>query len=464
MKYKFFYLVILIITGIIVACESEKNEEQQAVQTDEVTYNFPSYCDSFPVPEGFEDKTFALSQDYPQSFDEANFEQPWKAVDFTKDYKAYMAAILDYSMEGNLEVDFKGQDNAVRKWYNAPWLHDDGHTIGGKSPNSGRECLHGLTREITIKPYTLSPNQEKTYQTWAIAYYNEPGGHTMGQVWKDAQNPDLSKADFPEGTVCFKLLLTEADLDEAPYLEGSLEWTANIFTYDNTVKKYPPLSAERTNQTVRLVQLDISVKDERAPTGWVYGTFTHDASKGGDNWVNRLVPVGLMWGDDSDNTSMLNVVDEYNPSLKQSVINQELLSPDGKEGNQAFVMHLGMGGRMNGPVDNPISSCMSCHGRAATTPDGHLANIANFGHGVDTKTGKARYTAEDFEEYFSEVKCGIHTISQPNGKDGAMVDYQTLDFSFQLANGYNHFRHFNPLKEKYALESLHRNGERKERE
>ena len=30
--------------------------------------------------------------------------------------------------------------------------------------------------------------------------------------------------------------------------------------------------------------------------------------------------------------------------------------------------HLGWLGRVNGPVDNPASSCLSCHGTAQTVP------------------------------------------------------------------------------------------------
>ena len=72
-----------------------------------------------------------------------------------------------------------------------------------------------------------------SYQTWAVAYYNEPGGYTVGQVWADPNAPNKDLADFPEGTVCFKLLLTETPVAEAPYLENSLTWTANIFVpYD----------------------------------------------------------------------------------------------------------------------------------------------------------------------------------------------------------------------------------------
>lgn len=434
MKQKIILLSLLIIIGIFACKETVKEPvvvDEDPVTTP-VTYDYPSYCAYFPPPAGV--PTFVLSQDYPQTFDAQNFPQPWKSIDFKQDYKAYLQAILEYCLEGNLAVDFKGQDNPIRKWYNAPWLDNDGHDPNNTNdpPNSGREYHHGLTREIKISAGTLGPKQVNNYQTWAVAYYNEPGGYTLGRVWADSSNPNKDLSDFPEGTVCFKLLLTETPLEEAPYLENSLTWTANIFVPYNEKKK-------RTDATVRLVQLDVSVKDDRAATGWVYGSFTHNAAAGGapEDWVSRLVPLGLMWGDDSQDTTMLNITNQYNPSLKQSVINQELLEANdpNRPPNAVFVTHFGQGGRMNGPVDNPISSCMSCHGRAAIDEDGDLASIANF--------SAPAYTLADFEEYFSEIPCGIQTIKQPQ-KDslGNIVEiksYQTLDFSFQVANGLRNY-------------------------
>jgi hypothetical protein len=390
---------------------------------------FPDYCALFPVPEGTKE-TFEMSQDYPDSYNK-NEPKPWEKIDFTKNYDAYLKTVLAYCMEGNVEVDFKVQNNPVRKWYSAPWMHDDGNRPDNKNDkqrqNSGRECLHGLTREITIQAGTLGTKQVTNFQTYAIAFYNEPGGYTIGKVWKQADNPDMMQSTFPEGTVSFKLLFTEADTLQVPYLANSKKWTANIFTPEKAYEK-------RTNTAVRLLQLDIAVKDERATTtnGWVYGTFIYDASKPGKDWLSRMVPVGLSWGDDSDNNSMLNVSNKYNPSLKQSVINQKLLGESGKKGNQAFVTHLGMGGRMNGPVDNAISSCISCHGRAALKKDGTPASIANFTPGYT-------YMQQDFEEYFKTISCGVQTFTQPNKKTGIEETFYTTDYSFQLANGIRNF-------------------------
>lgn len=422
-------MATLLVVGVFACKETVKKSVsvKEDPVTPAVTYHYPSFCSYFPPPAGT--PTFALSQNYPQSFDKTTFKEPWKAVDFKTDYKKYMQVLLDYCMEGNLAVDFKGQDNAVRTWYNAPWLDNDGHNPANPNDaqNSGREYHHGLTREITISAGTLGPKQVEDYQTWAVAYYNEPGGYTVGRVWANPNAPDKSLADFPEGTVCFKLLLTETPVAEAPYLENSLTWTANIFVPAHEKQ-------QRFDKTVRLVQLDVSVKDERAETGWVYGTFVHNAAAGGApaDWVSRLVPVGLMWGDDPTDTTMLNVTNKINPSLKQSVINAELLRSNDNNiaDNAVFITHLGQGGRMNGPVDNPISSCMSCHSRAAIDDVGNMASIANF--------STPAYTLADFEEYFSEVPCGIQTIEQPQS-DGTMKSYQTLDFSFQVGNGLRNY-------------------------
>lgn len=55
----------------------------------------------------------------------------------------------------------------------------------------------------------------------------------------------------------------------------------------------------------------------------------------------RHVPVGVIWG---------------NEVATQQWINTSVGTPQ----------HLGFEGRLNGPVDNPKSSCMSCHATAQT--------------------------------------------------------------------------------------------------
>ncbi len=427
--------VLGLLTALLMNCNNSNSPQsmQQAspMQVAFAPAQFPDFCTVFPVPEGTKE-TFKLSQNFPDTFD-VNAAKPWTKIDFKTKYKEYMQSVLDYCMEGNLEVDFKVQNNKVRQWYNAPWMHDNGiRPITNKDTavNNGRECLHGLTREIKIDPKILGTKQTTTYQTYAIGFYNAPGGYTIGKVWKNANAPDLKQSTFPDGTVSFKLLFTEADTMQVPYLANSKQWTANIFVPFDETKK-------RVNTTVRLLQLDIAIKDSRATDtkGWIYGTYIYDASKPAKDWVGRMVPVGLMWGDDQNDTTMLNINNRYNPSLKQSVINQSLVGEDGKTGNQAYVTHLGMGGRMNGPIDNAISSCISCHARAAVTENGAPAKIANF--------SKNPYTYEVFKEYFTEIPCGVNPIQQK----GSDKTYYTTDYSFQLANGIRNYFKLNPKQE-----------------
>ena len=79
------------------------------------------------------------------------------------------------------------------------------------------------------------------------------------------------------------------------------------------------------------------------------------------------MPVGLMWGNDPDYQANIPQPDTDNkfppnPPSTQTPINaalkQTVINPDA---NELPPTHLGWDGRLNGPVDNPRSSCMSCH-------------------------------------------------------------------------------------------------------
>lgn len=302
-----------------------------------------------PVPSDWNGPVFELSRDYPQSLEADS--TPWMAFDFRTDPLAYMNAVLDYCLEGNIEVDFRGQDNAVRKWFHAPNMAD---VRGG----NGREFIHGTTRERSSRKFELHPNQDNRCSNWAVGLYNPAAGYAVGRVWEDtlAIRPDLGI--FPPNAVGFKLLFTTCDSTSVPYLSNSFRWLINEGGRPNT----------RQPTVMRLLQLDISVKDPRATeTGWVFGTFVYHADAEGETPFERCVPAGLMWGNDPGVT---------NPdSLKETWINPEyrrMFSFDvpkaGGESDETEkkMIHLGYGGRLNGPVDNPISSCLSCHATAKT--------------------------------------------------------------------------------------------------
>jgi len=302
----------------------------------------------------------------------------------------------------------------VRTWYHAPWLH---------TGCFGREFVHGLTRERSSRSRELHPNQTSFIDNWAVGFYNPAGGYTIGQVWNTPSGvPDPSKAIFPVGTVGFKLLFTTALTTEVPFLAGSFEWEANIYprTGSNPCQPNRP-PPPRQNQTVRLLQVDVAVRDDRAAgTGWVFGTFIYDAAAPGATSWDRLVPVGAMWGNDPSVKTDLNRTGAFiNQDLAESAINPLVITTSPTMTQQAVVMHLGLGGRLNGPIENSISSCMSCHGRASYPGQTLIPSNAN----------QKNYTEANLAEYFANIPPGAARLPAPQGP-GVYLDY-----SLQLAAG-----------------------------
>jgi hypothetical protein len=312
-----------------------------------VEVRFPDSHD--PAPAGWTGPVFRLSQDYPTTL--PNEQKPWKAFSFETQPAEYVDAVYKYVREGNQEVEWVVQDNKVRRWYHAPWMHYG---------DSGREFVHGLTRERTTPrptpalPAELHPNQTSCFQNWAVSFFNAPGGYQLGRIWADPWAPDATQALFPEGTVAAKLLFTSADETQVPYLKNALEWQANVSdlpAQDLNCRE----RLRRKVQTVRLLQIDLAVRDDRAnPTaGWVFATLSYDGDRAGATPFDRMVPVGLMWGNDplrtpADQAAGKKIADNW--------INPDSRTPQ----------HLGFLGRLNGPVDNPRSSCLSCHATAQT--------------------------------------------------------------------------------------------------
>jgi hypothetical protein len=293
------------------------------------------------LPAGWSGPIFRMSQDYPTSI--LNDANPWMNFDPTTDPEHYMFALLHYCLEGNVPVDWVIQTNQVRRWYHAPWMHWGNH---------GREPIHGLTYERVSLPGELSAQQTGTFQNWAVGFYNPAGGYTLGQVWKNGANPNPAAAIFPPNTVSMKLLFTEATPDQVPFLNGSKEWQAYI--YSNPQNQGP--QAPRVVKTLRLLQVDVAVRDPRANTlsGWVFGTFIFDGRVSGDDPYAKLRPVGLMWGNDPT----LGPAQSQHGARPQ----QTWLYPP----SQGIMRHYGWLNRLDGPVDNPKSSCLSCHSTAQT--------------------------------------------------------------------------------------------------
>lgn len=315
---------------------------------------FPDF-EFLPLPDHYEGRVFRLSQQYPADRPGADRMPEFFKVNFRKDWRAYMMQARDYCFNGNItnggenvEDGWQVADQNPPRWFHMPWQH--------YGP-LGREGVHGLTQEAPVQPRQLAWSQVYTGgQTFAVGFFNEFGGYTIGQVWKDHTNPDVSKASFPNGTVICKLLFVDVPTDQVPSLVNPVQWTAYV----------PPVygasaSTPREFKKLALIQMDLAARDPQAPTGWVFGTFQYNGALNRSNPWENLVPLGIQWGNDEgvtvNDSNPQPVATQPNPQIKESIINNDT--------SELPPTHLGWNGRLNGPVDNPMSSCMSCHSTAA---------------------------------------------------------------------------------------------------
>ncbi len=370
-----------------------------------------------PAPQQYEGRVFKLSQDYPTALPAGGDVPEIATRDFdaiTKDWRTYLLDVRAYCFRGNIrghdvEDDWQVEHNTENHWYHMPWQH--------YGP-TGREGIHGLTKEAPVQPQQLAESQTYTGgQTYAVGFYNTFGGYTIGEVWKDHEHPakDLKKIEFPVGTVVCKVLFVDIPPDQVPSLNPALIWHGYI-TENFT-------STDRSIRRLSLIQMDIMVRvrDARAPTGWVFGTFQYNGKRPGarpqPSWDN-LVPVGLQWGNDPEITT-----DTSNPTPKETIINKQLkqsvINPDA---NELPPTHLGWNGRLNGPVDNPRSSCMSCH---LTAESPQRSQISPLFEKNPPKAG-----SPEWMRWFQNPKCGT-----------AFDQHVTpTDFSLQMAIALQNFR------------------------
>lgn len=347
----------------------------------------------YAVPEGHS-SGFILSADYPNELPSRE-DYPWESIDLFNQPEAYLRAVLDYVVEGNLIVDWHVQNNEIRKWYHAPWMH-----YGRR----GREPIHGLTLERSSRPYELHSDQSMRASNWAIGFYNAQGGYILGQVWRDPAKPATENVLFPNGTVSAKVLFTTATTDQVPYLNGAPAWFADIRRSGSPV-------------LMRLLQLDVAVRDNRVDavtgTGWVFGTFMYHTDVNEPEPWKRLLPVGIMWGNDPSLT-VDNYADGQTPQegwMNPAVV--EMFEDLPRE-------NLGLWGRVNGPVDNPRSSCLACHARALDI--GESMRRVPFAPENDEDATIAEYfkNRTPTEAYFE--------------------GFRSLDYSLQLGDGIANFR------------------------
>ena len=359
------------------------------------------FCDALMPPiADWTGHVFHLSQSYPATI--GPDVRPWLRYDPRTQTEKYLRAVLDYVFDGNLRADTEASFdltlNRKRAWYHAPW-QDVGIT--------GREFIHGLTRERVSRPYELAPQQTHQWSSYAVGFYNAPGGMILGRIWKDRGAPNAAAAAFPDGTVATKLLFTTASEAEVPYLKGAPRWRAYVYADAN--EPDPTAASPRAVLALPLLQIDVAVKDRRVAdaTGWVFGTFVYGGGPGGQSgsgWTH-VATVGGMWGNDPNYSGT--------GSLSQTWINPSVHMP-----------HLGYQDRLSGPVDYPTSSCLSCHS-TGEVPAGALlppaqADTAKWFRNI--RSGEPFDPARQSTDYSLQTSVGIANFeahraaaSQPRG-------------------------------------------------
>jgi hypothetical protein len=369
---------------------------------------FPDFGFMAP-PDSVTSEVFKLSQNYPTTLPTTPLP-PFFKTDYQKDWRNYLLQVRDYCFEGNTEVDFRVEKNQTRTWYHMPWQH--------YGPN-GREGFHGLTKEAPVKPQQLAPTQTNaTSGAWAIGFFNDIAGYTIGEVWKNHDNPDVNamKGGFKNGTVLFKILFLSMPKAEAevqvPFLKNGIWWDAYA-TYNFNSKA-------RSKIQVALIQMDIMVRDDRSPNGWIFGNFQYNGAQNKANPWENLVPVGIMWGQDPTVTTNAS-----NPTPSRTIINPDLketiINPDA---NELPATHLGWNSRLNGPVDNPMSSCYSCHATAEFPQGSPISPLFNSDSAKVNPPGSAGWM-----RWFENLACG-----QPFDQGHA-----STDFCLQMAEALQNF-------------------------
>lgn len=353
------------------------------------------------APADWKGPVFRLGDRYPTAPVVDSGAQAWRdgkydamfASDTPTDRKTALARdyiwdLMRYIQEGNIDSgdvtnDWNVCNNKVRNWYHMPFQTYDAL--------SGREFVHGLTREapVTFSLKAVSnPDGSDTLATtvWAVAFFNPTAAHTLGRVWKADGTASAPTADlvFDDGAVIGKLLFSTSSPKAMPTLENMPVWTANIS--DPAFCACKPNAGEQscsmedeseqcprslTKWTpVTLMQFDVSVKDPRARgTGWVFGTFVADGQQAAAerNPWNRIAPLGLMWGNDpvpAGGYAINTPADPRKNGFAEEVIFWDVVDRQNAVGGKVAAKrpgHLGCNGRLNGPADNANSACMSCH-------------------------------------------------------------------------------------------------------
>ncbi len=363
---------------------------------------YPDYITT--VSPGYAGKPFVMAQDYPKTPPKPE-KAPWKGLKFhtREGADAYMAAVRKYIYDGMIPANWVPQDNKLVKWVHVPWM------TAGSGP---REFTHGLTQERRLKNGELGIKPGLTVNNYAVGFYNDVGAYSIGQMWADPGSPKPRSSHFAEGTVVAKVLFTSGTAGDwavaSPadwILDGAPSWDANVLATNGTTPSI---------RKVTILQMDIAVRDDDAkPTGWVFGTFAFNKDAPGAGW-EKMAPVGVMWGNDPGASPPPGDCKTASSQIKESVISDK--APAYAKG------HLGCQGRLNGPVDNPLSSCMSCHSTAQTPQSAPMLSPAG------------QCTPKQTVQWFRDLEGGQAFGDLKDNTCDVVADPEMVAFDYSLQN------------------------------
>jgi hypothetical protein len=331
---------------------------------------------------------FALRADFDRATFDPTKDRPWKGMDIRTPAGAEKFALLllehfyqgmaDQSTDPN--ANFIAANNSQRYWCHMPWLN-----VGP----SGREAVHGLTKERDLVPSAIFPGSTPG-SDWGVAYFNGKACQALGTVFGSARQPNaqanFSKPPggfFSDGSMVVKTLFTTADF---PALKGAFLWKANVSALSG--------QNQRSVQPVRMLQIDIAVRDSSLIGAkpeldhWVMATYYFDASYHAP-WQAKF-------------TGALSALAQMRPQGVQLGLD---IPGKGDTVLIAGAVTNGAEGRLNGPADNPASSCLSCHATAGTSSPMVPGAMTNESYSA------LRPNALDFSQQLSFAKRNVETAA-----------------------------------------------------
>ncbi|MBI4924118.1 MAG: hypothetical protein HY834_20475 [Devosia nanyangense] len=341
--------------------------------------------------------------------------RPWEAIDFKLQPAQYMQAVLQSAITDNDPIQWQLGKHPVNGWVHAPWMAQD------------RDPFNGLTFERQSLKFELHPNQTQGHTNYAVGIYNAIAARAFAKMWADPADPSTVDFAMEPGAVAVKLLFSTAPDAEVPYLKGSI----SVDVCDDHVQR-----------KARLAQVDIAVRDTDANslTGWLFGTFIYSSDTATTFSWSDVHPFTLQWGNDKDVwPTGLHIPPDAFPATAAALpaLSESWYDPFYRDRLWAWRVSkgvtpwTGLFGRSNGPIDNPVSSCLSCHNTAA-----------DFGHGSDELPFTRPAPA-----WVAEVLAGtaprpeLKSYFETRGADVPILQGTlALDYSLQAMKGILNFR------------------------